>query len=162
MRGFLVWICLPALAAIIVGCGAHSSYTVDTGGSGSLRGVRTVPADTADDVETDVHIRVYWVAGYEPPPEFTFRLRDDSGDSVLTVDRASNEPDEWIFEPWSALDYDTIYTIELTAGDSSRTFVFRTEEEPLFAIGSVDAPKMRSRKQGDTEPLPEHRVVTGH
>lgn len=158
MGRLLSCMCLFAVAVVIAGCGAHSSHAISTGGDGDLRGVRTIPDDGERNVDVDETIRVYWVTGYDPPPEFRFVLRDHEGVEVATVRKSSSDPNEWRFEPYGNLDYYSRYTIEISYGDSRRTFVFWTEEESLFMLSANESPK--EPDPGDSEPQLEHRVVT--
>lgn len=155
------YLCFIVVAAIVVGCGGHSSYHVETGGSGDLRGLRTDPADGDTNVRVDPTICVYWVTGYDPPPEFTFILRDDDGDKVYTIKKSSDDPNHWLFAPREDLEYDSRYAIEVQYKDSSRTFIFRTEEEDLGSALSMSRRKTREPDPGDSAPQLEHTVRTG-
>lgn len=161
MRQLLVLICLGFLAVSIAGCGAHSSQSINTDGDGSLLGVRTVPADGRYDVRATTSIRVYWVEGYEPPAQFTFRLRDEDRNSVYTTYKALHDPEQWVFEPYGGLEYNTFYTIEIAAGNSRRYFVFETEPEPFFFSDPESGNEPHDPEPGDSKPQAEHMVVTG-
>ena len=161
MRRLPLYLCFLAVAAFVVGCGGHSSYNVETGGTGDLRGLRTDPADGDTNVRVDPTISVYWVTGYDPPPEFTFVLRDDYGDKVYTIKKPSDDPNHWLFAPYEVLEYDSRYAIEVRYKDSSRTFVFRTEEEDRSSALSMSPRKTRERDPGDSAPQLEHTVRTG-
>lgn len=160
MRRLPLYLCFLAVAAFVVGCGGHSSYTVETGGSGDLRGLRTDPADGDTNVRVDPTISVYWVTGYDPPPEFKFILRDDDGNKVYTIKKSSDDPNHWLFAPYEDLEYDSRYAIEVTYQDSSRTFIFRTEEEDGSTL-FMKQRKTREADPGDSAPQLEHTVRTG-
>lgn len=156
-----LYLCFLAVAAVVVGCGGHSSYTIETGGTGDLRGLRTDPADGDTNVRVDPTIRVYWVTGYDPPPEFTFVLRDDFGDKVYTVRKDTDDPDTWLFAPYEDLEYDSRYGIEVRYEDNSRTFIFRTEEDNGRSALAASRTKTRERDPSDSAPQLEHTVRTG-
>ncbi len=159
MRRVLLCLCCLVAAVTIAGCGGHSSHSISTGGSGDLRGLRTIPEDGERDVDVYETIRVYWVAGYEPPPSFKFALRDRAGNKILTVKKSSDVPNEWRFEPYAPLEYDSRYTIEVTYGGSNPRFVFWTEEDRIL-MQAGDAAPAEGPDPGDSEPLPEHTVDT--
>ncbi len=151
-------LCLLAVAVVIGGCGGHSSFTIKTDGGGSLRGVRTIPEDGERYVETDITISVFWVSGYEPPAEFRFALIGEDGEKVLTKMRKSNDPNTWTFEPTWDLDFDTLYTIEITADGSERKFVFRTEYGDRSSPASTNEHKIPD--PAASAPQREHTVKT--
>jgi len=157
MRRFLLVLALLCLLGAILGCGAHRRHAIETGGNGSLAGVRTVPRDGDYDVPVEIWIRVYWPLGFEPPPEFTFALRDGSDSRVFTYLHKGDQKYEWWFEPYEDLDCDTRYKIELKAGDEKVVSYFWTEEEdtrsPSSNVPASAGPRI-------TEPLDEHTVRT--
>lgn len=162
MRRLSPYLCFLALAAVFAGCGGHSSYTIQTGGSGDLRGLRTDPADGDTNVRIDPTICVYWVTGYDPPPEFKFVLRDRDDAKVLTIKKASDDPNHWLFAPVEDLDYSTRYSIQVTYQDTSRTFIFRTEDEDVRSTLPVRGREAKKPDPGDSAPQYEHAVRTGH
>lgn len=157
MRRLFLFLALAVLTVTIVGCGSHSSQTITTGGDGSLEGVQIIPRDGDRDVPVDTWIRVYWPRGYDPPVQFTFRLRVYRGSSVSTYKHNSDQENDWQFEPASNLSDDTRYIIELEAGDESDSATFWTGEEDQYArpsnIHSDAGPRV-------SEALEEHKVQT--
>ena len=159
MRRLVLLLYAALLALAVAGCGAHSSQTVETGGSGSLRGVQIIPRDGDYNVHVDDWIRVYWPEDYEPPSEFTFTLRSEGGGKVLTYKRSGRYENEWFFEPYTNLDYVSRYVIELTTDTERVVSYFWTEdEEDVYARASKAPPDAGPRS---SEALPEHVIHTG-
>ncbi|HUV05746.1 MAG TPA: hypothetical protein VMX94_11645 [Armatimonadota bacterium] len=157
MQRLLLVLALLVLLSGVLGCGAHRRYTIETGANGSLAGVRTIPRDGDYDIPVDTWIRVYWPVGSEPPPEFTFVLRNGSDTRVLTYLHDSDQKYEWWFEPYEDLDRYTRYKMEIKAGEERVVSYFWTEEEDTRAPSSNIPPGAGPRI---TEPLDEHTVRT--
>jgi len=157
MRRVVSWSALTIVWLILLaGCGGHRSFTVNTGADGSLRDVRTVPGDGDYNVSTNIWIRVYWPTGTEPPPSFTFSLRNQSDVRVGTSKHSGDEQYEWWFEPVSELDHHARYKIEIASGADKVTSYFFTEESVAETETRSADPGVGPRESGFVE---EHTIV---
>jgi hypothetical protein len=120
------------LIAVLVGCGSHRRFTIDTGGNGSLFNVLTTPYDGESNVAVDTWVRVYWYGDQEPPPTFTFALRDGSDTRIPTYMHEGDVRFEWWFEPTADLDPDSRYKIEIISGDDKVVSYFYTAQAPII------------------------------
>jgi len=142
---------------LLAGCAGSRRHTIDTGGDGFLRDVRTMPDDGDYSVSTNIWVRVYWPAPTEPPPTFTFALRDGTDTRVYTSMRSGDELYEWWFEPSEELDYDSRYTIEIRSGSEVVRSYFFTIDAPFLLQTAPARPKAGARISG---PALQHTIRT--
>lgn len=157
MKCIRLCVALIVLAGLISGCGGQSRYTIVTDADGSLAGVRTNPRNGDYDIPVSAWIQVYWPLDYEPPAEFTFTLRNESGSRVWTYLRDGTQQYEWWFEPRSSLDYDSRYKIEIQSGESKVVAYFWTRPDSYTYRSPEQEPDAGPRRSA---PLEEHTVRT--
>ena len=145
------------IGGMLSGCAGSRRHYIDTGGNGSLQDVQTVPEDGAYSVSTNVWVKVYWPDGTEPPPAFTFAMRDGSNTRVYTTMHAGDQKYEWWFEPTQELDYDSHYKIEIVSGTEIVRSYFFTVEAPIVPQTAPARPKAGAPISG---PALEHTIRT--
>ncbi len=105
---------LPVLVLLLCGCKGSSRHTIETGGQGSLEGLKFIPADHSRGVDTDTDPEIFWLPGYEPPSRFTVSLKriDEYGDLYpVTTNLTQSGTKRWKLKVVGTLNEGTLYTI---------------------------------------------------
>jgi len=145
------------IGGMLSGCAGSRRHYIDTGGNGSLQDALTIPEDGDYSVSTNVWVKVYWPDGTEPPPKFSFALRDESDTRIYTKMHSGDEPYEWWFEPIEELDHDSRYKIQLKTDSEYVRVYFFTVEEPFAMQAAPARPKAGAPISG---PALEHTIRT--